>query len=92
VRALEAAEAAVALGERDPAALVEVVTKEIARAPHADLDYAELRDARTLEPIEALDRPAVLALAVRFPAPRAASGSVRLIDNRVLRPTDEDPR
>jgi pantoate--beta-alanine ligase len=92
VRALDAAEAAVAAGERDPAALVEIAVKEIARAPHADLDYAELRDARTLEAIAALDRPAVLALAVRFPAPRAASGSVRLIDNRVLRPTEEDPR
>jgi pantoate--beta-alanine ligase len=93
VRALDAAQAAVAAGERDAAALLELVEKEMARAPHAAIDYAELRDPATLAAVAAMDGPAVLALAVRFPAPRAAGGSVRLIDNRVLRPTDgEDPR
>jgi pantoate--beta-alanine ligase len=86
VRALDAAEAAVAAGERAGAVVLERVAKEIARAPHAALDYAELRDPETLAPLATLDRPALLALAVRFPAPRAAGGAVRLIDNRVLRP------
>jgi pantoate--beta-alanine ligase len=86
VRALDAAEAAVASGERSAAAVLEAVRKEIARASHAELDYAELRDPETLAAIERIESPALLALAVRFPAPRAASGSVRLIDNRVLVP------
>ena len=93
VRALDAAEAAVASGERSAAALLETVRKEIDRAPHASLDYAELRDPATLAELAAIDGPALLALAVRFPAPRAASGEVRLIDNRVLlrQPASEDP-
>ena len=41
-----------------------------------------------------MDGAALLALAVRFPAPRAASGEVRLIDNRVLlaQPSEDAPR
>jgi pantoate--beta-alanine ligase len=92
VRALEAARAAVASGERSGAAVLEIARKEIERAPHADPDYVDLRDPETLEPVERIERPALLALAVRFPAPRAASGTVRLIDNRVLVPHGGDPR
>jgi pantoate--beta-alanine ligase len=84
VQALDAAEAAVQTGECSAAVLLEQVRKEIGRAPHARLDYAELRHPETLAEIVVLDGPALLALAVRFPAPRAASGEVRLIDNRVL--------
>jgi pantoate--beta-alanine ligase len=85
-RALDAAEAAVAAGERAGAALLEAVRKEIAHAPHAEIDYAELCDPDTLAPVAALAGPTLLALAVRLPAPAAAGGTVRLIDNRVLRP------
>jgi pantoate--beta-alanine ligase len=84
VHALDAAEAGVLAGERSSAVLLEQVHKEIGRAPHARLDYAELRHPETLAECAVLDGPALLALAVRFPAPRAASGEVRLIDNRVL--------
>jgi pantoate--beta-alanine ligase len=95
VRALDAAEAAALAGERSAAVLLEQVRKEIGRAPHAKIDYAELRDPETLAECAAIDVPALLALAVRFPAPRAASGEVRLIDNRVLlrrRDAEEPPR
>ncbi len=44
----------------------------------ACIDYVELRDAESLETIQRLDRPAVLAMAVFV-------GRTRLIDNRVLR-------
>jgi len=94
VRALDAAEAAVAGGERDAGAVLEAARKVLRAAPHADVDYAELRDPETLAPVAPVEAPALLALAVRFPAPRAASGTVRLIDNRVLRPlaTGKGPR
>jgi pantoate--beta-alanine ligase len=85
-RALCAAEDAVAAGERSAEAILAGVRRELDKAPLAELDYAELRDAATLEPAPArLAVPTLLALAVRFPA---ASGprSVRLIDNTVLRP------
>jgi pantoate--beta-alanine ligase len=93
VRALDAAEAAALAGERSAAALLEQVRKEIGRAPQAKIDYAELRDPETLAECALIEAPALLAVAVRFPAPRAASGEVRLIDNRVLlrRRDAEDP-
>jgi len=88
VRALDAAEAALAAGERRAAALLERVRHEIAKAPDAALDYAELRDPETLQPAGLLLSGAtLLALAVRFPREGAEPGAaVRLIDNRVLQP------
>jgi pantoate--beta-alanine ligase len=92
-RALAAAEHAVAAGERESAAILALVGRELAKAPLAEVDYAELRDPDSLEPAPArLEGPALLALAVRFRTPSAARG-VRLIDNAVLRPAapQEDP-
>lgn len=76
---LAAAEAAVAAGARDPATILAAARAPIARQPAARIDYLELRDADDLTPIDRLDRPAVLALAVFI-------GATRLIDNRVVRP------
>ena len=86
VRALDAAGGAVAAGERRAAALLALARAELAKAPHADVDYVELRDPESLEPTpERLSGPALLALAVRFPAkPGSGAPNVRLIDNRVL--------
>jgi pantoate--beta-alanine ligase len=88
VRALDAAEGAVASGELDSARLLERATAEIEKAPLARVDYVELRDASSLGPVaEKLVDPAVLALAVYFDSPeRDARKAVRLIDNRVLDP------
>jgi pantoate--beta-alanine ligase len=82
-RALAAAEAALAAGERRRAALAALVERELERAPLATIDYAELRDAASLEPApERLSGPTLLALAVFFP--KVGGGAVRLIDNCVL--------
>jgi pantoate--beta-alanine ligase len=92
VRALDAAESTVAAGERRSKVLLAVVREAIAKAPLARLDYAEFRDPETLaEAPERLAAPALLALAAFFPN-RDGDGSVRLIDNRVLRvqPARED--
>jgi pantoate--beta-alanine ligase len=86
VQALDAVEAAVVAGERSAAVLLELVGKQIARAPSAELDYAELRDPETLDVALQVTGPTLLALAATFPAAQAASARVRLIDNRVLRP------
>lgn len=87
VRALEAAERALAAGERRRDALLALVQREIAKAPLARIDYAELRDPETLEPAsERLEGPALLALAVHFPRRGSEGETVRLIDNRVLAP------
>jgi pantoate--beta-alanine ligase len=76
-RALAAAEAALATGERRATAVVAAAAGEIAAEPRARLEYAELRDPATLEEVAEVEAPALLALAVWV-------GGVRLIDNRVL--------
>jgi len=86
VRALDAAQSALESGERDALRLLHSVTAEIAKAPLARIDYAELCDPHTLEPAPARLRDStLLALAVFFDPPAGVEGdAVRLIDNRVL--------
>jgi pantoate--beta-alanine ligase len=82
-RSLATAQRAILSGERSRAALEALVLRELASAPLAKLDYAELRDPETLAPApERLAAPALLALAVFFPKP--GGDAVRLIDNCVL--------
>ncbi|MEN8161281.1 MAG: pantoate--beta-alanine ligase [Myxococcota bacterium] len=85
VRALDAAEAALAAGETRRDAVLAAVREEIGKAPLARLDYAELRDPDSLDDApETLVAPTLLALAAFLPS-RDGEGDVRLIDNRVLR-------
>jgi pantoate--beta-alanine ligase len=76
-RGLAAAEARYAAGERSAAALVAAATDVIRATPAARIDYVELRDGDSLDAIDAVTRPAVLALAVFI-------GKTRLIDNAVV--------
>jgi len=64
-------------GETRGSVLVEGVKAFLNRDPGLKVDYVELRDAEDLSSIDTVDRPAVLALAVRV-------GKTRLIDNTVL--------
>ncbi|HWN66007.1 MAG TPA: pantoate--beta-alanine ligase, partial [Haliangium sp.] len=80
-RGLVAARAAFAAGERDTAALLAAARAPIEAAPLARIDYVELRDAASLEMIDVVERPAVLAMAVHF-------GRARLLDNTVLTPPE----
>lgn len=85
-RALEATEASVRHGERSRDALIEGAVKEIESAPHAEVDYVELRDPVSLELAPArLEGPVLMALAVHFPQSAGSVEKVRLIDNRVVR-------
>jgi len=87
VRALEAAERALASGELESAELLDLVRGELAKASRARVDYAELCDAQTLAPAPSvLAVPTLLALAVVFRNASEPDASVRLIDNRVLYP------
>jgi len=61
------------------------VRRELAAAPRAEIDYAELRDPTTLTPAPAvLAGATLLALAVFMRPPTPGGKTVRLIDNRVL--------
>ena len=76
-RSLRQAKAAFAEGEKDTAKLKELVRSVLGQEPLADVDYVELYSFPGLEPIEAVEQPALLAIAVRI-------GKTRLIDNVIL--------
>jgi len=78
-RALAAARDAVTAGARQADAVLARARAVLEAEPQARIDYAELVDAETIEPIDVIDRPALLALAVFI-------GRTRLIDNTVLVP------
>ena len=72
-RALEAAANAVAGGERSAERLRLMMGSALDLASLGTPDYVSIADAETLEEVEAVDRPVLASLAVRFP-------SARLID------------
>jgi pantoate--beta-alanine ligase len=76
--ALEVATRLVAAGERSADALL-ASGREVLEGAGVELDYLALVDPDTLEPVELLERPALLAVAARV-------GQVRLIDNAILAP------
>jgi len=76
-QALKAAQARVTAGDRDLGFLAQEMRSLVAAEPLAILDYAEIVDYETLQPLDQLDRQALAAIAVRF-------GSTRLIDNVIL--------
>jgi pantoate--beta-alanine ligase len=85
-RGLQAARSAWELGERAVAPLVECLAAPVRSEPLADLDYAAVRDALSLDVKEPAAEPAALLVAARV-------GGVRLIDNLVFGGTlvDLDP-
>ncbi len=78
-RALSAARAAVNAGERDANRVRQILTRTIESERAAEIDYAEVADAETLERLDVLvtGHRTVGLLAVRF-------GTTRLIDNAYL--------
>ncbi len=77
-RALDRAEQLYAAGERDAGRIMQAMRDVIAAQPAARVDYVQVADDETLEPVACIERPALVALAVHF-------SRTRLIDNTVLR-------
>jgi pantoate--beta-alanine ligase len=75
--AIQQAKQAVDQGERDANQVKQMVQKIIASAPHAMIDYVEIVDSESLEPISQLKGSILIAVAVEF-------GKTRLIDNVVV--------
>jgi pantoate--beta-alanine ligase len=82
-RSLQMAQEQVAAGERDMRRLRQAVEAMIAAEPLAAVDYVEIVDHQTLQPLKDLKGSALAALAVRF-------GSTRLIDNCTLTAAGHD--
>jgi pantoate--beta-alanine ligase len=82
-RALRAAESEIASGVRDSLQLQLAMNKLFAAEPRAHLDYAEIVDAETFEPMLRVSRYAYVLLAVRI-------GKTRLIDNMLIEPAGDE--
>jgi pantoate--beta-alanine ligase len=64
-------------GTRDVRALQAKMRKILEKEPLAKVDYAEIVDSLSFEPIETVNRPAYVLIAARF-------GQTRLIDNMLI--------
>ncbi len=73
-RSLAAGKEQIEKGERDAGKVVQAVTEMIREEPLAKIDYVEIVDWKTLEPVKEIDRPVLAAVAVYI-------GKTRLIDN-----------
>jgi pantoate--beta-alanine ligase len=80
-RALDGARLAIERGERDALRLTTAMREIIGREPLAQIDYVDLVDADTLEPVTRLRRTCLSLLAARF-------GATRLIDNLLIEERD----
>ncbi|MFZ3262906.1 MAG: pantoate--beta-alanine ligase [Terriglobales bacterium] len=78
-RSLQRMEKEFRAGQRMAAHLCEAGRAIIAQEPQVRLDYFEIVDPNTLEPVERIAQPALVAVAAHV-------GSTRLIDNVVLMP------
>jgi pantoate--beta-alanine ligase len=76
-RSLAEIEALAAKGEHRACKLRAAALEVLASEPEAQLDYFEIVDADTLEPVEVVDKGALVAVAASF-------GATRLIDNLML--------
>lgn len=74
--AVTAAQEAIEGGEQDVSAVVRRMDEALSAAPDGDVEYAEVVDAHTLQPVDVLDsgQTVIAAVAVYF-------GDTRLIDN-----------
>jgi len=78
-QSLAKAQGMVAGGETDPAVIRKMAEEHISGCPKANIDYISLCDPDTLDEVETITGPTLMALAVMM-------GKTRLIDNTVLVP------
>ncbi len=76
-QSLEKAQVLLDQGIRDPAAMVSDISRYILSRPETEIDYVRLCDPESLDDVETIDGPVLMALAVKV-------GEVRLIDNTLL--------
>lgn len=76
-QSLQKAQQAYDNGERNAAVIKKMITEYINTAPLANIEYVEVVDQLTMQPVAELTKPVMIALAVRFK-------NTRLIDNLLL--------
>lgn len=75
-KSLERGRELIEAGERDAETIKQAITELIQTEPLAKIDYVELVDWNTLEPVERIEGPVLNAIAVYI-------GKTRLIDNHI---------
>ncbi|MDF1590443.1 MAG: pantoate--beta-alanine ligase [Desulfobacterales bacterium] len=81
--ALENAQVLLDSGIDDAGRLIKGASERILSHPQTDIDYIAVCDPETLEDITTINKPALMALAVKI-------GATRLIDNRILDPSEKN--
>ena len=76
-KSLYEAELSIRAGVRSAREIERQLREIITRGSHGIIDYVEVRDARDLSEVTAIESTVIIALAVQF-------GSTRLIDNKVV--------
>jgi pantothenate synthetase len=84
-RSLAAVRDEIAKGERDTGRLLAALRRVLTLEPRIALDYAELVDNETLEPVPTLRGTCYVLLAAKV-------GDTRLIDNALIEPDGESFR
>lgn len=78
-KSLKKAQTLVENGLKDAAQIIDTAAKSIRSHPETEIDYITICDPETLDDMKSIDRPALMALAVKV-------GKARLIDNMILKP------
>lgn len=78
-KSLKKAQTLVENGLRDADEIIDAAAALIRSHPETEIDYISVCDPETLDDLVTIDRPALMALAVKI-------GKARLIDNMILKP------
>ncbi|MCX8040871.1 MAG: pantoate--beta-alanine ligase, partial [Thermodesulfobacteriaceae bacterium] len=78
-KALNLAEELIKRGEKESKEIKKKLKELISSFPYTQVQYIELVDPETLEPVEKVEKPILCALAVWV-------GKTRLIDNKIISP------
>ncbi|NVL90992.1 MAG: pantoate--beta-alanine ligase [Desulfobacterales bacterium] len=81
-QALKKGQGSAAQGIKDAKQLIREASELIRAYPYTKIDYVAVCDPETLEDVDLVDRPALMALAVWV-------GKTRLIDNMILKPIED---
>ncbi len=81
ISALKKAQNSLKNKETNAAEIIHHTEKSINSHPDTEIDYIKICDPDTLEDVAEIDRPVVMALAVKV-------GATRLIDNMILNPSE----
>ena len=76
-KSLNKAQTLVENGLQDAAKVIDIAAKLIRSHPETEIDYITICDPETLDDMKTIDKPALMALAVKI-------GKARLIDNMIL--------